>query len=74
MAEPLTPARLQQWGEAIFGENWKAPLAREIEVNERTIKRWMAGTTGPIKVTEAELRAVAKRVNQKRAERVRELG
>ena len=30
-------------GKAMFGENWKAPLAAKLGVNERTMRRWADG-------------------------------
>ena len=68
----MTPERLAQWGEAIFGERWKAPLAREADVRLRTMFRWAAGET-PIRLTEQELRAIAKRVHARRGETIKEL-
>jgi hypothetical protein len=35
---------LQQVGQFIYGEQWQAPLAREISVGERSMRRWSAGT------------------------------
>lgn len=68
----MTPDRLQEWGEAIFGPNWKAPLAREADVGLRTMFRWAAGVT-PIRLTEQELKAIAKRVHARRGETIKEV-
>lgn len=73
MADPMTKDRLAQWGEAIFGERWKAPLAREADVRLRTMFRWAAGET-PIRLTEQELRAIAKRVHARRGETIKGVG
>jgi hypothetical protein len=35
---------LRQIGVFFHGEEWQAPLARDLRVNERTIRRWVAGT------------------------------
>jgi hypothetical protein len=35
---------LRQIGIFFHGEEWQAPLARDLRVNERTIRRWVAGT------------------------------
>jgi hypothetical protein len=42
----LSKARnlLQQIGTFFHGEEWQAPLARDLRVNERTMRRWVAGT------------------------------
>lgn len=31
-------------GEALFGSQWRAELGTALEVNERTIRRWAAGS------------------------------
>lgn len=35
---------LQQIGIFLHGEEWQAPLARDLRVNERTMRRWVAGS------------------------------
>jgi hypothetical protein len=35
---------LRQIGGFLHGEEWQAPLARDLRVSERTMRRWMAGT------------------------------
>jgi hypothetical protein len=35
---------LKQIGVFFHGEEWQAPLARDLRVSERTIRRWVAGT------------------------------
>ena len=35
--------KIEMVGKAIFGENWKAPLAAKLGVNERTMRRWADG-------------------------------
>jgi hypothetical protein len=39
----MTPAQFIAWGEALFGSDWKAPLARALGMNRRTIIRYAAG-------------------------------
>lgn len=34
--------RLIAVGETLYGERWQAPLARELGVLERTMRRWVA--------------------------------
>lgn len=42
----MTKEELAQLGEARYGQNvWKARLARELDVNERTVRRWSTGET-----------------------------
>jgi hypothetical protein len=33
-------------GESFYGDQWQGPLARDLQVNERSIRRWLAGTEG----------------------------
>jgi hypothetical protein len=35
---------LRSVGEFFYGAEWQAPLARDIGVNERSLRRWIAGT------------------------------
>ena len=35
---------LKRVGEFIYGEQWQAPLARDLGVSERSMRRWVAGT------------------------------
>ena len=36
---------LAETGEALFGPQWQSELARELGVADRTVRRWVAGTT-----------------------------
>ena len=36
---------LQKIGEALFGPRWQSELARELGVNDRTVRRWASGET-----------------------------
>ena len=31
------------WGEALYGERWRKPLAERLGVDESTVRRWAAG-------------------------------
>lgn len=31
-------------GQALYGERWQSPLARDLAVADRTMRRWVAGT------------------------------
>src|ERR1700730_4441841 len=35
---------LKRVGESVYGQQWQAPLARDLGVNERSMRRWVAGT------------------------------
>ncbi len=50
---PMTPSLLAEAGKLLHGEQWKAPLARELGVPEKTVARWASGySTIPPGVTE----------------------
>ena len=34
-------------GRALYGAQWKSPLARELGVHERSLRRWAAGEARP---------------------------
>lgn len=52
---------LHQYGEALFGPHFQRELAKALEVNERTMRRWIAGDTEPPEGIKAELEALARR-------------
>jgi hypothetical protein len=35
---------LRRIGEALYGEHWQSPLARDLAVAVRTVQRWAAGS------------------------------
>lgn len=39
----MSPALLHEAGEALHGPLWRVPLARDLGVAERTVRRWAAG-------------------------------
>jgi hypothetical protein len=39
----MSPETLAAAGEALFGERWQSALARELDVADRTVRRWAAG-------------------------------
>lgn len=52
--------RLVQYGEALFGPRFQRELAEALQVNERTMRRWIAGDTEPPESIRAELDALAR--------------
>lgn len=36
---------LVEAGEALYGHQWQSALARDLGVADRTVRRWVAGTT-----------------------------
>jgi hypothetical protein len=47
MNTPLSPALLREVGTALYGLQWQTELARALDVNNRTVRRWVAGTWEP---------------------------
>jgi DNA-binding transcriptional regulator YiaG len=45
-------------GEALYGPHWQRELARALGVNERTMRRWVAGETNPPESIQKELTAL----------------
>lgn len=35
--------QLEQIGQALYGQQWKSDLARDLDVADRTVRRWLAG-------------------------------
>ena len=41
----LTAADLAQVGAVLYGARWQSALARDLGVSDRTVRRWVAGTS-----------------------------
>ncbi len=41
----MTPAGLAAVGAALYGPLWQTELARQLGVNDRTVRRWLAGAS-----------------------------
>lgn len=54
----MTSAELAAMCLAIWGHNWQGPLARALNVNDRTIRRWASGEVPIPDRVETELRRV----------------
>ena len=39
----MTPTKLKTYGEFLHGEYWMRPLARDLHINDRTVRRWASG-------------------------------
>ena len=39
----MTPELLLASGVALYGERWQSELSRDLDVTDRTIRRWLAG-------------------------------
>jgi hypothetical protein len=36
----------ERCGQALYGPRWQSALARDLEVSDRTVRRWVAGCDG----------------------------
>lgn len=34
---------LRDAGEALYGAQWQSPIARDLQISDRTVRRWVAG-------------------------------
>lgn len=39
----MTPARLREIGEALYGDRWHEPLSIDLAVSLRSLQRWASG-------------------------------
>jgi hypothetical protein len=39
----MTPTTLRMVGEALYGRRWQRPLAGDLGIPDRTVRRWVAG-------------------------------
>lgn len=75
----MTPAQLIALAKQIYperGDNWKTPLACDLGVALRTVRRWVSGERSIPADLEFEMKAVAGRRSAaaiKRAARLREI-
>lgn len=61
-------ADIFQLAEALHGERWQAPLARNLGVNLRTVQRWAAGQNEPSATVVEQLRQMlAAKIERDRA-------
>ena len=44
---PLASTPLRDAGEALYGPRWQSDLARDLNISDRTMRRWAAGTDMP---------------------------
>ena len=54
----MSPDLLRDAGEALYGDQWQAALARDLEVSDRTMRRWAAGDFSIPPTLAAELRDI----------------
>ena len=43
----MTPSDITRIGEALYGKNWKSPLARRLGTSHRTVFSWSVGEHRP---------------------------
>jgi DNA-binding transcriptional regulator YiaG len=52
--------QLNKIGEALYGPLFQSALARDLNVSDRTMRRWIAGTHEPPEGLRDELRALVR--------------
>ncbi len=57
----MTPSRLSEIGQALFGGRWKTPLARALGVQYLTVLNWSAGRRRIKPTRAAEIEALLAR-------------
>lgn len=61
----MTPDLLRECGEALYGQQWQSALARDLQVADRTVRRWAAGEFGmPPGLAEEVLEVLRRRRKQ----------
>jgi hypothetical protein len=40
---PMSPDEFAARGRALYGDRWQAPLAADLEIADRTMRRWLTG-------------------------------
>lgn len=61
----MTPDLLRECGEALYGPQWQSALARDLQVADRTVRRWAAGDFGmPEGLAGEVLEALRRRRNE----------
>ena len=56
----MTPHKLEQIGQLLYGPSWRAALAISLNVAERTVRRWMGGSPIPDTIA-ADLASICRR-------------
>ena len=41
----MTPDLLAKCGEALYGPRWQTEMSRDLDVADRTVRRWVSGDT-----------------------------
>jgi len=57
-AVAMTPEKLAARGRALYGEWWQTPLASDLGISDRTIRRWVAGESPIPEKVEFNLRGI----------------
>jgi hypothetical protein len=55
----MNQSLLQRAGEALYGPRWQSEMARDLDVADRTVRRWIAGDELPAGIPQ-ELKAICR--------------
>lgn len=58
----MNAEQLAKAGQALYGERWQSPLARDLEVSDRTVRRWAAGDNPVPEEVERRIRTLLQQV------------
>jgi len=72
----MTLDQLERLCVAIYGGEWQSALARDLDKNDRTIRRWVQGKSVPDGIEDELRRIVAARIaaHQQRIKHLKRLG
>ena len=58
----MSPTLLTKCGEALYGPRWQSELSRDLDVDDRTMRRWVSGDSPvPVGVNVDLLRLLTER-------------
>lgn len=58
---PFSPDTLADIGRALYGERWQTPLSQDLNVNDRSLRRWLNGEVPIPEAVEFEARVLLER-------------
>ena len=59
----MTPSQLRAWGEALYGSSFTAPLADDLNISPRTVRKWLNGQAAIPPGAAAELVAIGRELH-----------
>ena len=69
----MSPNLIRRCGEALYGPLWHNALARDLDISDRTLRRWMSGANDVPEGVLGELRELVRRRRAELTEIIRML-